>query len=412
MIDKYYFIKGGAERYLFELSRIMEAHNHRIIPFSMKHPRNVYTPYEDFFVDHMDYDLPSIWIKAVKSPVVFSRMIYSLQARNRLDKLINKTKPDIAHLHMIDHQLSPSILHVLKKYGIPVIQTVHQYKMVCPNYRLYNMRTHKICEKCLDGHYYHPIFERCHKNSSTAGLMLAMETVVHKAMKIYENCINLFHVPSRFMGIKLQENGIDGGKIEHLFYTIELNEYKLSFDSDNYFIYYGRLSNEKGILTLLKAMRNVKTSQLFIVGDGPQKEELESFAFKHQLRNVRFVGLKGGEELKSLVAHSKFVVVPSEWYDNSPLVIYESFALGKPVIGSALGGIPELVEHENTGLLFRAGDSDMLTEAIQFLLHHPGFIKDYGFNARMKAEKQFNPRFHYREMIKKYRKLLGRISEN
>ena len=409
MVDKFYFVKGGAERYLFELSKILEARGHRIIPFAMNHPMNFPSSYAEFFVDRVDYTPSSPWTRVWMSFVALPRMIYSFQARNRLERLIRRTKPDIAHLHMIDHQLSPSILHVLKRYGIPVVQTVHQYKLVCPNYRLYNMRTHRICEKCLDRRYYHPILERCHMDSALAGCMLAIETVSHKAMKIYERHVDLFHVPSRFMGGKLRQGGVDPGKIDHLFYTIALDDYSPHFDSEDYFVYYGRLAEEKGIPTLLKAMRRVEGSRLLIVGDGPQRKELEFFCETNRLWNVEFLGLRSGEELKSIVARSKFVLVPSEWYDNSPLVIYEAFALGKPVIGSALGGIPELVEHERTGLLFEAGNSEMLSEHIRFLLRHPRLIRSLGRNAREKAEKEFAPRFHYREMMQKYKRLLHRV---
>jgi glycosyltransferase involved in cell wall biosynthesis len=407
MIDKYFFIKGGAERYLFEISSILKKKGHKVIPFSMKHENNFNSSFEEFFVDNIDYEMSSIKEKIINSFRIPCRMIYSFQAKERLERLIKLIKPDIAHLHMIDHQISPSILHVLKKYNIPVIQTVHQYKLVCPNYRLFNMRRNVICEKCLSGSFYHPIIERCHKNSSIAGLFLTIEMTIHKAMKIYNNNIDLFHVPSQFMGRMLQKGGFKNNKIEHLYYTLDLNQYLPCYSSDDYFVYYGRLAQEKGVYTLLKAMRNINNSKLLIVGDGPQKKDLESFALKNNLRNVKFMGLKYKEELKSIVSHSKFVIVPSEWHDNSPLVIYESFALGKPVIGSSLGGIPELVTHKETGLLFTAGNSDELTYSIQNLLNHPELIKEYGINAREKAEKEFNPKFHYQELLRKYQRLLN-----
>jgi len=407
MVNKFYFIKGGSERYFFELSNILMEHGHKVIPFAMKHPNNYSSRYEKYFVDNIEFNLNSDLEKLKKSFKISGRIIYSLHARKKIEQLIEKTKPDIAHLHMIDHQLSPSILHVLKKHNIPVIQTVHQYKIICPNYLLYNTRTHKICEKCVGGHYYHPIFERCHKNSSMAGFILAVESYLHKAMKIYEGNINIFHVPSFFMKEKLEQGGIDKSKIEHLFYTIDINNYSPHFDSEDYFLYFGRLSEEKGLVTLLKAMQKVRNSKLLIIGDGPQRMELESFSLKSQLQNVKFLGAKYGKELKSIVARSKFVVVPSEWYDNSPLVIYESYALGKPVIGSDIGGIPELIEPGKTGLLFQPGNSEELVEKINFLLKHPQLVKEYGINARKKAGKEFSPEFHYHEMYRKYQRLLG-----
>ena len=221
MVDKYYFIKGGAERYYFELSKILTDKGHEVIPFSMKHESNFSTQYNKFFVENIEYNLPSLSDKITKSVKIFGRMIYSFQAKQRVEKLIQLTQPDIAHLHMIDHQISPSILHVFKKYKIPVIQTVHQYKMVCPNYRLYNMYKQKICEKCINGNYFFPIIEKCHRDSRIAGAMISIESYIHKIMKIYKNNVSIFHVPSHFMGAKLKEIGIPDSQIRHLFYTID-----------------------------------------------------------------------------------------------------------------------------------------------------------------------------------------------
>ena len=408
MIDKFYFVKGGAERYFFELSHILEKNNHQVIPYSMIHKDNFDTPYDKYFVDNIDFNTSALQ-GILQSPKSFMRMFYSVQAKKRLEKLIQDTRPDIAHLHMIDHQLSPSILHALKKYNIPVIQTVHQYKLVCPNYRLYNMRTQTICEKCLSGAFYHPIFERCHKDSWAAGLMIALETGFHRMIKIYEKNIDLFHVPSRFMGKMLRCGGINKQHIEHLYYTINIDDYPVNSSAEDYFVYYGRLAKEKGIMTLLKSMERVPISHLMIIGNGPQRQALESFVERRKLHNVTFLGIKGGSELKSLVSKSKFVVVPSEWYDNSPLVIYESFAMGKPVIGTQLGGIPELVDHETNGWIYEAGNSDQLSDILQYALKHPKIIKQFGMKAREKAEKEFSPSFHYSEIMKKYDRLLGKI---
>lgn len=404
MIDKYYFIKGGAERYYFELKKILESHGHQVIPFSMQHPENFTTDYADYFVDHIDFNHASLVKKVSQGLKIAGRIIYFTQAKKRLEALINKVKPDTAHIHMIDHQISPSILHTLKNYGIPVIQTVHQYKYVCPNYRLYNMGTKTICEKCLDGKYFHPIIERCHKNSMAAGLLLSLETYIHNFLNIYEN-IQIFHVPSTFMKNKLIQGGLEKHKIAKLYYTINIDEYPFSPNYEDYFIYYGRLSEEKGILTLLKAMRGVKHSKLLIVGDGPQYSELVQYSEANQLGNVCFVGKKEGQELKSIVSKAKFVIVPSEWYDNSPLVIYEAFSLGKPVIGTEIGGIAELVEHQINGLLFEVKDTEGLQAAICRLLAHPEDIRRFGTNARAKAEQEFSAAYHYQEMMLLYDKL-------
>ena len=406
-VDKYYFIKGGAERYFFEFADVLRDKGHDVIPFSMAHPENISTPYAKYFVSEIEYNGKSSFNKLLNAPSSLFRMIYSLEAKKQLTNLIEETKPDIAHLHMIDHQISPSILHVLKKYDIPVMQTVHQYKLVCPNYRFYNASKNKICEKCLDGKYYHPIFEKCHKNSSITGAMLALEMTIHKKMKIYENNIDLFHVPSTFMGEKLIQGGVDPAKVFQMFYTINLDDFPYQKDVENYFVYFGRLSEEKGILTLLKAMKGISNTKLLILGSGPQEELLRNFTEENNLQNVEFLGYKGKNDINEIIGKAKFVVVPSEWYDNSPLVIYESFALGTPVIGANLGGIPELVNHEINGLIFKAGNVEDLTDKIKKLVENSDLAKKFSQAARNKAEREFNPQVHYEKMMKIYKELLN-----
>ncbi len=405
MIDKYYFVKGGAERYMIELSDILQANGHEIIPFAMQHEDNFETPYSEHFVSNVDYnglsskDWPAFLHAA-------GRMIYSFEAKRRLELLIEKTKPDIAHLHMIDHQLSPSILHALKKYDVPVIQTVHQYKLVCPNYRLYNPRTGKVCQKCLSGNMLNPITEKCHKNSTVAGIAIALESTFHRKTGIYEKNTDIFHVPSHFMGNKLVEGGVRRDKIRHLFYTIELSHYPPNIVEGDYALFFGRLADEKGIITLLKAMEKCPDVPLYIVGGGPQEPVLKKFIADHKLENVKMLGLKSGEELQSLVQNCRMVVVPSEWYDNSPLVIYESFAYGKPVIGAKMGGISELIDHEENGLHFEAGNIEELTAAMRKLWDDPALAKSYGKAAHEKAEREFDPQVHYEKIHEWYQEML------
>jgi len=403
MIDKYYFIKGGAERYFFELAKIFESKGHEVIPFSMKHPQNYETSWEKYFVDNIDFNPESKFQKVVTGIRSMVRITYSIQAKKRMERLLDKVKPDVAHLHMIDHQISPSILPVLKSRGIPVIQTVHTYKPVCPSYRLYNMGKNEICEKCLDGNYYHAIIEKCHKGSYAASFMLAFEMYVHKWLGLYTKNIDLYHVPSMFMGQKLVQGGIEKDKIHHLFYTIDLNSYPVRYDSDDYFVYYGRLSAEKGVPVLLKAFSKVKKQKLKIIGTGPEEKNLKKLSEELGLNKwVEFTGPVYGDELKKIVSGAQFVVVPSEWYDNSPLVMYESLAMGKPVIGSNMGGIPELIKNGEDGYIFEQGNVDELMELLGRMIGDKTHLAALGKAARVKAEKIFDPDMHYNKMISFY----------
>jgi glycosyltransferase involved in cell wall biosynthesis len=405
MVDKYFFIMGGAERYYFELKALLERHGHQVIPFSMQHPNNFSSEWSEYFVSNIEFNGHSPLRKLAHGPKIVSRVLYSQEAKAAITRLIERVKPDIAHLHMIDHQLSPSILHALQRYDIPVVQTCHQYKLVCPSYRLLVMRENRICEKCVTGNFYHAVLERCHKDSVAASALLAFESYLHKWMKVYD-LIQLFHVPSRFLGEKFRAGGVDEKRIWHQFYTLDLRRYPFSEVFEDYFVYYGRLSEEKGILTLLKAMRQVNTSKLLIIGDGPQRADLEKFAAAHKLSNVVFTGAKAGEELTQLISAAKFVVVPSEWYDNSPLVIYESFSMGRPVLATTLGGMPELIEDGVNGRLFAPKDADGLSRIINEMLRDEKRLAAMGKAGRATAEREFDPEVHYQKIYEVYQRLV------
>ena len=405
MVNKFYFIKGGSERYLFDLKNLLETRGYEVIPFAMADEQNFKSNYSSYFVDHINYKFQSRIQKFLKAPKAFARMTYSIHARRKLEQLLSRTRIDVAHLHMIDHQISPSILHALRKFNVPVVQTIHQYKLVCPNYRLYIPQKGEICERCLSGNYFNSVIQRCHKESLFASAMVFLETTIHKWMNIYEKNVDYFIVPSGFMGNKLAQGGIPEKKIKSIYHFIDTKNYPLSWDYENYFVYYGRLSEEKGVFTLLKAMKCLPKANLKIIGDGPLKGDLENYARKNQLINVQFLGMKSGEELKPLVSKAMFVVLPSEWYENSPMVIYESFAMGKPVIGSKTGGITELIRDNVDGLLFEMGNVNELRDCIQYLLTHPQKIVEFGRNGRLRAESEFNPEKHLQEILNLYHSL-------
>lgn len=406
MVDKFYYVKGGAERYMFELAEILKSNGHTVIPFSMQSPVNLRTPYEKYFVSYLNFHPKSKKEALLIGFRSLGRLFYSLEAQRKLRRLIAETRPDIAHLHMIDHQISPSILPVLRSFKIPVVQTVHTFKLVCPTYRLYHMGKGKICEKCLYGAYWKALLEKCHKNSFFATLLVVLEMYSHKLMQLYERGVDRFLVPSRFMGHKLNEGGIPKEKIHHVFYTIQVDRYPFQLKSEPYFLYYGRLSEEKGIMTLLRAMEGGTPLPLRIVGDGPQRVQLEAYVREHHISNVFFDGNLDGEALLQKVSRARFVVVPSEWYENSPLVIYESFSMGKPVIGSHIGGIPELVTHGKDGFLFPPGDAEALRKWILHLSTHPEVLSWMGRYAREKAEREFSPQSHYNSLMEIYQELL------
>jgi glycosyltransferase involved in cell wall biosynthesis len=235
---------------------------------------------------------------------------------------------------------------------------------------------------------------------------------VHNAFRFYRRYIDLFLVPSIFMGKKMAEGGYDRGKIRHLPYTLRMEEYPVRTDSDGYYVYYGRLSEEKGIETLIRAADGAGNRKLKIIGDGPIRGDLEALAARLKQGQVEFTGALGGQALRKEVSGAEFVVVPSEWYENSPLVIYEAFTMGKPVIGSRIGGITELIDHGKDGFLFQAGSSDDLRSCIRRFHDQPGLAARMGRAARLKAEKMIAPDVHYSQLMRYYEEVQSRRSKD
>ena len=240
-----------------------------------------------------------------------------------------------------------------------------------------------------------------------ASALIAAEAYFHYLLKTYQKNVGLFHTPSVFMKQMLVRGGIDEQRVEHHYLVTWLDQFKFSPIYEDYFIYLGRLSAEKGVLTLLKAMTRVKRSKLIIVGDGPQRAELEVFARENLIKNVEFVGYKNKSEVKELMSHASFSVIPSEWYENSPLVIYEAFSMGKPVIGATIGGITEFIQPNKNGLHFIPGNDILLSDCINLLLDNRDKIVEMGKNARDKAEKNFAPEEHYRWISGIYERLVS-----
>ena len=319
-----------------------------------------------------------------------AKVIYSRDARRRLARLLDATRPDIAHLHLFQQQFSHAILPELKQHGIPIVNTVHDLKPVCPNYK---MLTHDgLCERCVGGHFYHCTVHRCIKGSLAGSLLGSIEMYVARFAGYYE-LIDRFIATNHWYATKLAQGGIPAHKIVVEPYACDLQRFAPRYDDDGYVVFVGRLAEEKGVPTLLEAMRHVGSSAgLKIVGTGPLEVQLRECATAFGLRNVEFLGFQSGETLQALLAGAMCFVVPSEWYENSPLVIYEAMSLGKPVIGSRVGGIPELIVEDETGVTFEPGNAQTLAAALERLVTNPGLRHHLGRNARQRAETVYAPR--------------------
>ena len=397
LINKFFYLKGGSETVFFEEADLLKRNRHQVAFFSMFDNRNLSCPQSRYFINHIDYETP---VKNVKQKIRQSlKILYSLEAKEKIEKLVSDYQIDVAHLHNVYHQISPSILDVFAKNRIPTAMTLHDYKLVCPSYRM--LADGKPCEKCKNGKYFWCFLKKCTKGSYAKSLLNVVEMYLHhKILQIYDK-IDVFISPSMFLKKKLKEIGFKK-EIVHLPNFIDARDYmpKYSFDEKT-ICYFGRLSEEKGLFTLLNAVKGIDV-ELKIIGDGPIKENLKSKVKTEKLDNVGFLEHKSGRELKNEIRTCMAVVLPSEWYENNPKTVLEAFALGKPVIGARIGGIPELVKDGRTGLTFEPGNSDDLRSKIESLLKNPGQITEIGKKARKFVEESLNPEEHYRQLMKIY----------
>jgi len=396
MANKYYYMKGGAERYMFDLTDLLVRHGHAVIPFAMKDGRNNATHWSDKFVSPVQTERVTFGWQGLRTA---GRMLYSFEAQRKFASLLDEVRPNLVHLHNIYHQISPSILPEAKSRGIPVVMTAHDYALIAPNYALFH--DGQICEHTRPNHFFNAVKHRCVKGSHAASALAAFEMHFHRWLGLWRNNVDRIIAPSAFMAAMLEEYGIDGTKIAHVPYYIDANQWHPHYGGD-YALYVGRLSGEKGVETLVRAAAIAKDVPVRIVGTGPEDMRLHRIAEKLGADNVTFVGWKSGEELRQEYAKARFLVVTSPWYEVFGLIVFEAYASGKPVISTHMGGLGEIVRDGETGLLTAAGDVDDLAERLEMLWNSPDRCVVMGRRARHWIESDFTPEIHYRRLMDVY----------
>ncbi|MFC1669974.1 glycosyltransferase family 4 protein [Spirochaetota bacterium] len=404
LVNNFYYNRGGDTTHLFLLKKLFEKEGHDVVIFSMHHPDNFKSKYSSYFTSYIDYS-KIVNNKSIKNIIrVISKSIYSLEAKKKIEKLLKEERPDIAHLQNIYHHITPSIIHALKKFKIPILWTMHDFTAICPNSSF--MVNGKLCENCKKRKFYWTVIKKCKRNSLSASIVAAFETTIFRIFRIYRH-INVIITPSIFLKNKLIEYGFKRNNIHCINNFLDIDFDESDEHESNYYLFFGRLVEGKGIETLLKAVKNIELKKLLIIGDGHLRKKLEDFVKTNSLNSrIVFAGYKPRDEMIKIIKKSLFVIVPSEWYENYPYSILESFACGKPVIGSNLGGIPEQVIDGKTGLLFKSGNAENLKEKIIYLINNPEKIIEMGNNARNFVN-ELNPESHYRKTIQIYEKLLN-----
>lgn len=402
--NKFNYLKGGADRYFLDLTELLQKNGIQVAKFSMRGENNLPDENEKYFVDNIEFnhyktsDLFRFFFKYL------SRLFYSREAARKFEGLIADFKPDIIHLQNIYNQISPSIINVAKKYKLPVIMHLHDYNLICPNYKLFTKN--KICFRCKGGKYYNCVINKCVKDSYVKSLLAALAMYFHHSiLKIYDQ-VDLFIAPSQFMKDICIEFGVPAEKIVVINNFIDSSKYHIpekNSSDENYMLYLGRLVGEKGINTLIKAFAGINDSiKLKIVGEGPGRDKLQIMINNYQLENrIELVGAKKGEELGVIFSNAYALIVPSEWPENLPYVVLESFLYGKPVIASRVGGLVDMIREGQNGFLFEAGNIADLTESIKKV--NSGNINQLSAQAKSVSQ-NFLPARHFEEIMKIYKK--------
>ena len=412
LVNYRYFMSSGAETFMFKFKALLEAHGHTVIPFSTKNSQNADTPYEKYFAAGRSSEGQVLYSKIPKTPGNIYRMLagafYNPEAEKCLRRLLREEKPDLVFVLQQMNALSPSVFQAAKKEGIPVIHRLSDFNMICPRYDC--MRDGAPCTECIHGKYAAALKHRCVKGSLPATLVRAASMKYHHLFHLFR-CVSRFVVPTQFTGRLLRESGIPAEKIACMPTFVDASAITPSFGGGEYFLFFGRLSPEKGITPLIDAMSLTKhkNARLVLAGNhtGGDLEAWHAQAERLGLGNrVEFRGFQKGAALEATIRGAIAIMLPVLWFENLPNAVLESYAYGKPVITSDIGSMPDVVEAGKTGLLCPPGDAKALAEAMDSLLDHPEDAERMGRAARETCEREYNPEKYYTRMMELFNDVL------
>ncbi len=397
--NKYNYPFSGTEAYIFDAMELMRSQGHEAALFSMADPRGQPTAYDEYFLPHIDFKTNAGWLDQAR---LAAHALYSPEARKKIRAMIERFRPDVAHIRNIYHHLSPSILWELRAQKIPVVYHLNDFKALCASYNLVSRG--EACEACKGGKFWHALPEKCYPGTA-ARLTLGAEAYLHKCLGTYWKCVDCFLAPSQFVRDKFVEHGWDAAKFEVLPHFQRIKSTVENRTDDAPILYFGRLSREKGVADLLRAMARLPKLRLTVAGEGPERQPLERLSRELGLCNVEFVGSLKGDDLDRAIAGSRFTVLPSHAYETLGKTILESYAMGRAVVSSDMGSRRELVRDRETGLLYKTGDVDELASTLQFLSSRPDLAERMGRAGQELVRWNYTPETHYETLINLYERL-------
>ena len=383
--NKIYSRGGGASIYTLNLEELLRDKGHDVAFFAMEHPLALDSKWSKYFPSEVN-------LKSTASKLRFiPRCLGDRETASKFKSMLEEFRPDVVHLNNIHSQLSPVIAEIAHKRGCRVVWTLHDYKLLCPRYDC--LRNGKqSCEACFYDKR-NVLRHKCMKNSLPSSVIAYCEALKWNRATL-EACTDAFICPSLFMKTKMEQGGFDARKLHHLCNFIDVSqcERKRYDERDDYYCYIGRLSHEKGVKTLTEVASHLPY-KLVVVGNGPLSGELT------RASNIEYAGLKDWEGVKRIVSHARFLVIPSEWYENNPLSVIEALSLGTPVLGARIGGIPELIDKGTDGLCFESGNEEALARQIQKM-----FTLDFDYAAiAAKAQARFSSETYYTRIMEIYK---------
>ena len=393
-INKYHYMRGGSERVFFNTIKLLRDHGHQVAPFATAHPKSLPSDFDKYFVDAPEIrDMGMIdRIKALP------RFFWSNKAARALDELLQDFKPDIAHIHNFFNGLSLSILPVLRRHGVPVVMTLHDPRLVCPSpqWMLFGNK----CLNCRKTLYTNCLRNRCCEGSLVLSAMGTMEMIHKDFLTRYDRCVDRYiflnQAYRRLMSREHPEMMEKGVVLPNFSPDLTMHQ----TERGDYFLFYGRLTEGKGVATFIKAAREVPEARFVVAGEGEMEKDLRDAA----LPNVEMRGFLSGQALADTISGAQAILVPSEWMDNNPMTIIEAYSYGKPVIASDIGGIPDMIIEGRTGHIVSPKAPDELAAAIRRI----GALGDADYaamssEARRFALDNFNSDVYYSRLMEIYR---------
>ncbi|MBU1862628.1 MAG: glycosyltransferase family 4 protein [Candidatus Omnitrophica bacterium] len=335
----------------------------------------------------------------------FYQTIYSVKTCREVSKLIDENKPDVALVSNVFPLISPSVYDCLKKNNIPIVQLVQNQRFLCPSGLFFV--NGMICERCKSGGVWNCVLRKCYKKSYALSILYALTILIHRVFKTFQRNIDIFITSNHFFRNKLIEGGFPAEKIVVEGNGIRMNALSQKTRPGDYAVYMGRISAEKGLLTLLKAYKKLPHRKLVIMGSGDFETQLQMYISQNNMANVDMKGFISGDSRFDFIRNARFTILPTECYENFGMSVLESFAVGTPVIVSNIGGLPELVIEGKNGLLFEPGNVDDLTQKIDYLCENDSIMIEMSNYARQYVDDTYRADKHYERLTTIFNKAIA-----